>query len=254
MKAQHVLKEKEAGNLNTEIPTLANKRRVVPSYGLEWSAEAGSFTSDEPKETVGSLSENAEYVSSGGSLTPPPPPEPEVVQNRYTQRPQQPSATGAPKTKDEQMVDMFKLMQKMKQEEQNSIKSDKKADIPAPGGDLTKLLPNAEGSQDGKIHVSYYFSAECPYCKKFEVGFQQIIKELGSKIVVECVDMTPSAKDIVNIYGKVDCDWRPLQSGEMAKFAIKSTPTLLVQFPNKAGPERLEGNVSASNLRTYLRL
>lgn len=246
MKATHILEEKEAGNLNADIPTLGNKRRVVPDYGLKWDTEAGTFLTTKEREENSGLTGNSEYISDDGRITAP------VQQPTQEDFAEQAKELG--ETPEEQLKNMFALMQQAKQQEQNAIKSDKKANIPSAGGDINKLLPNSEGVDDGKIHVNYYFSAECPYCKKFEPEFQKVINELGRNIEVTCVDMTPSNKDIVNIYGKVDCEWRPLMPDEMRTFGVKSTPTLLVRFPDKSNPEKLEGFVSATNLRTYLKL
>jgi thiol-disulfide isomerase/thioredoxin len=239
MKAQHVLESKEKGELNTEIPTLESKRRAVPDYGLDWNTEAGAFAPTQPTRDNFSVTDNTEYLSDEGRI------------GANAEVPEPPAFNVASIDDPEQQLrNMFMLMQQMKQQEQNILQSDKKAEVPT--GDVKQLLPNAANVDDGKIHVNYYFSAECPYCKQFEPRLQSVISELGSKVAVTCVDMTPTSKDIVNIYGKVDCDWRPLMPDEMKTFGIKSTPTLLVNFPNKSKVERLEGAVTAEILRDYL--
>lgn len=102
------------------------------------------------------------------------------------------------------------------------------------------------------IRISYYFSAECPYCQKFEPNFQKLIREMGDELDVTCVDMTPSGQQIENIHGKVDCSWRPLMPGEMKSYGVKSTPTLLVSRGNGKPIERISGYVGYDRLKEYL--
>lgn len=106
--------------------------------------------------------------------------------------------------------------------------------------------------QGGPIKISYYFSAQCPYCKRFEPEFQQVIAELGDRLEVTCVDMTPSSKQASNIFGKVDCRWRPLMPGEMKAFDIKSTPTLLIDRGANRPLQRLAGLVEGAKLKAFL--
>jgi len=109
------------------------------------------------------------------------------------------------------------------------------------------LLAEAEG----KINISYYFSAECAFCKKFEPGFSNVLQELGKdKVTVICVDMTPSGSKISNVNGKIDCRWRPLLPGEAKDFEIVSTPTLIIDWGGKIS--KVEGYVPEDKLRKFL--
>lgn len=103
------------------------------------------------------------------------------------------------------------------------------------------------------ININYYFSAQCPYCKKFEKGFQSVIKGMEGRLAVTCVDMTPSGKEKSNIFGKVDCKWRPVQLGESQRFGVESTPTLIIDRGLGGSLERLAGYVDAQSLEKYLR-
>lgn len=107
-------------------------------------------------------------------------------------------------------------------------------------------------SREGPIEISYYFSAECPYCKKFEEGFKGLIKEFGNDLEVICVDMTPSSRTKANIHGKLDCSWRAAVPGEATAFGVQSTPTLLVNRGTGKGLEKIEGVVDMSKLKSFL--
>lgn len=102
------------------------------------------------------------------------------------------------------------------------------------------------------ISISYYFSAECPYCQKFEKELKIITKDMGKQLDLTCVDMTPSGQEPSNVLGKVDCAWRPLQVGEMDKMGIKSTPTLIIDRNQGGSLERVTGFVDAKSLKKYL--
>jgi protein-disulfide isomerase len=101
------------------------------------------------------------------------------------------------------------------------------------------------------IRISYYFSAQCPFCKKFEPGLQNIVRQLGNRVQVTCVDMTPSGQDVQNIHGKVDCQWRPLMPGEMDAYKIESTPTLIVNRGGGRPMERIAGYIDELTLKDY---
>lgn len=237
MKAQYILKEQKEGKLNMKLPEIKKKRRTVPDYNLQWSVEENKFLPiRDEKEGEVNLEGEVITVSSSGSIT---------------GRSEVPENTVEIENPDIELRAVFEKLQQQ-QNQAVAVKSERNAVVPK--------VENAQEQEQqvfdkNKIYVSYYFSAECPYCKKFEPGFQQIITELGEdKISVTCVDMTPSKKDIVNIYGKIDCDWRPLMPGEMKAFGIKTTPTILVNFPGKEKVERLEGFVDENTLRNYLKI
>ena len=102
------------------------------------------------------------------------------------------------------------------------------------------------------LHISYYFSAECPFCKKFMPGFKTVLAELGDRARVTCVDMTPSGQKAENITGTLNCDWRPLMPGEKDAYGISATPTLIVDRGQGGALERLSGYVDEEKLRNYL--
>lgn len=116
------------------------------------------------------------------------------------------------------------------------------------------LRPSSSGSIGGAapIEVTYYFSAECPFCQKFEPGFNQLIAEMGSQLDVTCVDMTPSGARQTNINGKVDCAWRPPGLGETERLGIKKTPSVTIKKPGSNRLERVVGFVEPARLKAYL--
>ena len=114
-------------------------------------------------------------------------------------------------------------------------------------------LTPPEKQQQGPVEVSYYFSAECPYCKKFETGFKGLIEEMGREVNVTCVDMTPSERKRENIHGKIDCAWRAAVPGEATALGVNSTPTLIIDRKMGQGLEKVEGLVDISKLKAFLR-
>lgn len=107
-------------------------------------------------------------------------------------------------------------------------------------------------AKDQPISISYYFSAECPYCKKFEGELKSVMKDMKGRLEVTCVDMTPSGQAEANVLGKIDCAWRPLEVGEMERMGIKSTPSLIVDRHQGGAVERVTGFVDAKSLKDYL--
>jgi hypothetical protein len=104
----------------------------------------------------------------------------------------------------------------------------------------------------GQIELSYYFSAECPFCKKFLTGFREDVTKLGDKVHVTCVDMTPTGQTVKDIEGQLECDWRPLMPGEKANYGIVATPTLIIDRGNNAPLERISGYVDKDKLLTLI--
>jgi thiol-disulfide isomerase/thioredoxin len=105
---------------------------------------------------------------------------------------------------------------------------------------------------DGVIQLSYYFSAECPYCQKFQPGFQEVIQSLGDKVAVTCIDMTPSGQSPSNIAGKVDCEWRSIERGELQRMGIQRTPTVVINRGSGQALERVSGYVEPLKLKEHL--
>ena len=110
----------------------------------------------------------------------------------------------------------------------------------------------AEEAED-LIKVSYYFSAQCPYCKKFETGLSRVIKEMGNKMQVTCVDMTPSGQNAENVHEGIKCQWRPLLPGEKDAMGVSATPTIIVDRGPDKPLERLSGFVEEGKLRDYVK-
>ncbi|HAG52166.1 MAG TPA: hypothetical protein DCL21_00065 [Alphaproteobacteria bacterium] len=114
--------------------------------------------------------------------------------------------------------------------------------------------PMKELAKPEKLEISYYFSAKCPFCKKFEPELTNAIESYGKENVsLTCVDMTPNDRKPANIKGKVDCKWRPLLTGEMKQFGIKKTPTLLVKRGESKALELLENYHSSKVLVNYFK-
>lgn len=105
---------------------------------------------------------------------------------------------------------------------------------------------------DDSVEISYYFSADCPFCEKFEPGLRNVLQEMDNKADVTCVDMTPKNQTPSNIHGKIDCEWRPPLEGEMKAMGVEATPTLIVDRGEDKPLERLSGFVDENRLRRYL--
>lgn len=118
------------------------------------------------------------------------------------------------------------------------------------GGESVTPAPKAG---DGVVEVSYYFSAVCPYCKKFEEGFKGLVQEMKGDVKVTCVDMTPSERTKANIHGKLDCSWRAAIPGEATALGVTSTPTLIIDRKMGHGLEKVEGLVDISKLKAFLK-
>lgn len=118
------------------------------------------------------------------------------------------------------------------------------------GGESVTPAPKVES---GLVDVSYYFSAECPYCKKFEEGFKGLVQKMKGEVKVTCVDMTPSGRTKANIHGKIDCSWRAAIPGEATALGVTSTPTLIIDRKMGHGLEKVEGLVDITKLEAFLR-
>ena len=105
----------------------------------------------------------------------------------------------------------------------------------------------APAAAGGPIQVSYYFSAECPYCERFKPHLRRLVNNHSDKLDLTCVDMTPSGQKPANTDG-LDCQWRPLEAGEMQTFGVDSTPTLIINRGGGSQLERLAGYVEYANL------
>lgn len=117
--------------------------------------------------------------------------------------------------------------------------------------------PQTPSTQTGPIELRYYFSAECPYCQRFQPGFAGLLKEEGAKLSTICVDVTPysgpgTGPDQSHVAGKLDCAWRTLEPGEEDQMGIKETPTLIIRRKPNGPFERVNGYVEIDTLKSYL--
>ena len=134
--------------------------------------------------------------------------------------------------------------------------SSRQADASAISRNINKVQDGRIGGPDNTlpvINVNYYFSAECPFCQKFEKEFDKVIKNMDGSLAVTCVDMTPSGQAASNIHGKLECEWRPVQLGEAQRFGVESTPTLIIDRGLGTALERVAGYVEGAALEKYLR-
>lgn len=106
-----------------------------------------------------------------------------------------------------------------------------------------------------KLNMTYYFSAVCPYCKKFEPELEAVL-ESHPEVNLTCVDVTslvsskPSVPD--NIKEIIpQCHWRLPTEGEINLQQVARTPTVLIQW-GQGQPVRINGYVSAEKLGTAL--
>lgn len=105
------------------------------------------------------------------------------------------------------------------------------------------------------LEVSYYFSAVCPYCKKFEPGFSEVVRELGSNIRLTCVDVTPAmgeSKPSPENVHDLPCVWREAKDGELAQVGVKQTPSLVVDKGVNQPLELIAGYVDPAQVEAYL--
>lgn len=115
--------------------------------------------------------------------------------------------------------------------------------------------PDQNTPQDA-VHLTYYFSATCPYCAKMTPELSSIFNDMKGKLTLTCVDVTPLSTthkaDPSNIEGKLPCSWRTPKEDEVESVPVQQTPTMLIQRGD-AKPVRLSGYVPASTLMLYLR-
>lgn len=149
-----------------------------------------------------------------------------------------------------------------KKPEQQSVapSEDTASAIGGLGGDRVQTLgedrrigggPVEEAGED-LIKISYYFSAKCPYCKKFEPGLSKVMKDMKGKLEVTCVDMTPGGQTAENVHEGINCQWRPLLPGEKNAMGVDATPTIIVDRGPEKPLERLSGFVDERKLRDYI--
>ncbi|MBI1308548.1 MAG: thioredoxin fold domain-containing protein [Proteobacteria bacterium] len=126
---------------------------------------------------------------------------------------------------------------------------------PAPDQHLGAYAAAPAGTLGGPVHLTYYFSATCPYCAKTTPVISNLYNEMSGKLTLTCVDVTPlsngSKPTPENIIGKLPCNWRTPSEEELADQNIQQTPTMLISRGNQA-PVRLSGYVPQDQLRSYI--
>lgn len=106
------------------------------------------------------------------------------------------------------------------------------------------------------VHLTYFFSATCPYCVKMTSELSNLFKEMKGKLTLTCVDVTPLSAshkpDPANVEGKLPCAWRTPKDGEVESVPVMQTPTMLIARKGMEKPVRLSGYVPATTLMVYL--
>lgn len=118
---------------------------------------------------------------------------------------------------------------------------------------MASLNKGEDTTMNDVVKVNYYFSAVCPFCRKFEPEFAKVQKQFNAKrLEVICVDMTPGERIPSNKQAGIDCTWRPLGPGEKDANKIRATPSLLIDFGPTKSLELVEGYVEGNQLLSYL--
>lgn len=128
-------------------------------------------------------------------------------------------------------------------------------DVAVTGNGLLKPEVDLKAVKGKPLEVSYYFSSICPYCKKFEPGFGEVVREFGHNVRLTCVDVTPeiggATRDPQNLEGALPCTWRAVTEEEIARLNIKQTPSLIINKGDDKALEMVSGYVEPGKLRTY---
>lgn len=131
-----------------------------------------------------------------------------------------------------------------------------------PIGSITPIITQpifprtvSTATTEGRISLTYYFSANCPFCKKQNIDLEKISRELSERSVFTCVDITPLSAtykpDPSNIQG-LPCTWRTATDAEITQEQIRQTPTFKVERRGQS-PETLAGYQNPSVLQGLLR-
>jgi len=106
------------------------------------------------------------------------------------------------------------------------------------------------------LTVTYYYSQACPFCARMTPELNVITANYSGKLAFTCVDVTPvtatQRPDPAYLSGKLPCQWRLPQPGELEEQGVKQTPTLLVQREG-ASAVRLSGYMSQAQLQPFFR-
>lgn len=127
--------------------------------------------------------------------------------------------------------------------------------VNTPSGLIKPVDPVNQSFTGKPIEVSYYFSAVCPYCKKFEPGFAQVISQVKDRVKLTCVDVTPEVgaylKTPDNIGARLPCTWRPATAEELTRLGVRQTPSLVVNRGDDKPLELVSGYVEPEMLKNY---
>ena len=85
---------------------------------------------------------------------------------------------------------------------------------------------------ENHISLTYYFSANCPFCARQETELKVITEKAKNKLTFTCVDLTPLSAtykpDPANIHG-LPCTWRTATDTEITQEGIRQTPTFKIE-------------------------
>lgn len=109
------------------------------------------------------------------------------------------------------------------------------------------------GGAKPEVQIEYFYSARCPFCRKFEPIFQRILSEQRDHFTVNmtCSDITPSLQGGKETADSLGCTWRGVtDDAEIDQKRIEQTPTLLITWPNGQN-QRVEGLIDYQSLSQY---
>lgn len=110
-------------------------------------------------------------------------------------------------------------------------------------------------ASENHISLTYYFSANCPFCARQEPELKNIIEKSKNKLTFTCVDLTPLSAtykpDPANVHS-LPCTWRTATDTEITQEGIRQTPTFKIE---RAGQptETLAGYQNPTVLEGLLR-
>ena len=131
--------------------------------------------------------------------------------------------------------------------------------LPPPGmteeeGLLKPQTPATVPYSGKPLEVSYYFSAVCPYCQKFEPDFRDVLRDMGDKVNLTCVDVTPEtgghSRTPENV-NNLPCIWRAATPDELTRLGVKQTPSLIIDKGESKPLELISGYVEPGQLLSY---
>lgn len=108
------------------------------------------------------------------------------------------------------------------------------------------------GGSKEQVTIEYFYSARCPFCRKFEPIFKRVLDEQRADfdVSVACVDITPSIPEGKKAKDLLGCSWRGVTDEEFDAKRIEQTPTLLITWGD-GKDQRIEGLVDYGQLSKY---